>query len=88
MVCKFQLENGNSKNFFKKHMKVAKKSLFFFSIAYDNRAHFSRSFGLKLSSGLRKKATAHCSKGGAKVKINVFKFGSNIHSSIPNEELH
>ena len=33
-------------------------------------------------------ARAHCSKGGAKVKINVFKFGSNIHSSIPNDELH
>ena len=32
--------------------------------------------------------TAHCSQGGAKVKINVFKFWLNIHSPLPNEGLH
>ena len=31
---------------------------------------------------------AHCSKGGAKVKINVFKFWLNIHSPVPNEGIH
>ena len=33
-------------------------------------------------------STAHCSKGGAKVKINVFKFWLNMHIAVPNEGLH
>ena len=32
--------------------------------------------------------SAHCSKGGAKVKINVFKFWLDMHSPVPNEGLH
>ena len=31
--------------------------------------------------------TAHCSKGVAKVKINVLKFWLNIHFPVPNEGL-